>query len=120
MKSRANCTTSRRCGATVEKRLIHGLPCQPSRHRERRDEAEQDRRADPASKLAAGDQREDAERRDGVGHQPMDEAEPHGLAPVGATGAEPERVPRRRGWLAVRRCGAFGGGGARRGARPRR
>ena len=36
---------------------------------------------DPASELAAGDQRQNAERREGVGHQPMDEAEPHDLAP---------------------------------------
>src|SRR5947208_430957 len=46
------------------------------------DKSDQNRSPDPGPKLAAGDQREDAQYRDGIGHQPMDEPEPHGFAPL--------------------------------------
>src|SRR5262249_6406361 len=51
------------------------------RHEHRDDEADDDARRHPRVELAARDEREKAERREGVGHQPVHDAELHVVSP---------------------------------------
>ncbi len=63
-----------RAGVEVPQRRV---PLPRLAHRERRDQAEDDRRAHPAVELPAEHQRQHPERRERVGHHAVDEAEPH-------------------------------------------
>ncbi len=58
------------------------------RNRQRCDEADEHRARDPPVQLAARDQRQEAQRRQRVGHDPMNQPEPHSAASavVGASG----------------------------------
>ena len=76
-----DCVTSSAIGAITPSCFKKGRSCQLSGTPSASDQADQDRVADPAVELAAREQGEQAERRQRVGHDAVDQAESHRAQP---------------------------------------